>query len=121
MSSFVVVANFLSVCSVTLKWIPAVKNLTVDGGSKLLHGINTGVRFISSATGGRKLTVKVMDAGVVCLGEPNGFPIALNKTAPWADPDVNGFGISSVLFNNLWGTNYGSQVGYKHDCSTIWQ
>jgi hypothetical protein len=47
-----------------------------------------------------------MDAGVVCLGEPNGFPIALNSTAPWADPDIENFGLSSVLFNNLWGTNY---------------
>ena len=47
-----------------------------------------------------------IDAGVVCLGEPNGFPVHLNESDPWRPPDVATHGASSMLFNNLWDTNY---------------
>ena len=52
------------------------------------------------------MTITMKDAGVVSLGDPNGFPIALNATQPWAAPDVPAHGLSSMLMNNLWGTNY---------------
>ena len=43
------------------------------------------------------LVVNAVDAGIVCAGEPYGFPIPTNVT-----PDVAGQGVSSVLWSNLW-------------------
>ena len=52
------------------------------------------------------MTIRTLDAGVVCLGEPTGFPISLNTSMPWAPPDVAAHGLSMMVSNNLWGTNY---------------
>lgn len=54
------------------QWLPATVNLTVDGGSKILHGVDDeGIRFVSKGKGASatdaKLDVKMFDAGVVCL------------------------------------------------------
>ena len=103
------------------QWLDATANLTVDGGSKRLHGSDAGLRFTASATsrasppadgGGADsapptaLVIGSLDAGVVCLGEPSGFPVHLNASDPWKPPEVTTHGASSMLFNNLWGTNY---------------
>ena len=95
------------------QWLPATRSLVVDGGSKLLHGVQRGVR-VRAASGsphgetatGSSMVIEMVDAGVVSLGAPNGFPVALNASNPWAPPDVAAHGLSSMLFNNLWGTNY---------------
>lgn len=98
------------------QWLPAKSGLAVDGGSKLLHGVQSGVRAHSAATG-NTLTVEMMDAGVVCLGEPSAFPIALhvNGSHPWTPPNVAAHGFSSMLFNNAWGTNYIMWQPYRRD------
>eukprot|EP00756_Hemistasia_phaeocysticola_P056269 Hpha_TRINITY_DN3234_c0_g1::TRINITY_DN3234_c0_g1_i1::g.186050::m.186050 len=77
----------------------------VPGGSWHLHGVEKGFRF---SVGGRNLTVFPLDAPVINLGEPLGFPVVTaNVSDPWAvAPDLARFGVSSVLWNNLWGTNY---------------
>ena len=87
------------------QWIAARSDLTVDGGSKILHGVEIGARVLSSSRTSA-MTIVMKDAGVVSLGAPNGFPIALNASAPWQAPDVAQHGLSSMLVNNLWGTNY---------------
>ena len=80
----------------------------VAGGSQHLHGVSigSGVRYNSSA--GRSIAIEAVDAPVVNLGEPLGLPVPCEKVdKPWAAvPDVDTFGVSSVLWNNLWGTNY---------------
>lgn len=86
------------------QWVGATSSLVVDGGSKVLHGVQRGVRARSATN--RTMTIDMLDSGVVSLGEPNGFPVALNASHPWAPPDVATNGLSSMLFNNLWGTNY---------------
>ena len=52
------------------------------------------------------MTISMLDAGVINLGKPNAFPVELNVTEPWKPPEVERYGFSNVLFNNVWGTNY---------------
>lgn len=84
----------------------------VAGGSKHLHGIGIGGGFRFSKTGAdgaaRYLEIEAMDAPVINLGEPLGFPIPCEELEdPWdVEPDLDTFGVSSVFWNNLWGTNY---------------
>ena len=101
-------------------WVGLAPGLVVDGGNKHMHGVNSGVRFNQAqapgqarghgVSGGGKaaaaaasMTVEMLDAGVVVFGEPTGFPtIGLYGND---EPDL-GKGVSSMLLNNLWGTNY---------------
>jgi hypothetical protein len=46
------------------------------------------------------MNVKMTDAAIVCLGEPTGYPLPMNVSVNVAD------GVSSLLWDNLWGTNY---------------
>ena len=87
-------------------WIRLESGLVVDGGNKHMHGVNSGVRFGSS--GGEEMMLETVDAGVVVFGHPNGFP----TSGPYGDeePDLTQ-GVSSMILNNLWGTNYGSCYG----------
>jgi hypothetical protein len=48
-------------------------------------------------TSPHRLTVTPVDAPLVCAGEPNAYP--LNTTAV---PDTATYGVSSVLWDNLW-------------------
>jgi len=91
-------------------------NDVVDGGSKHLHGVSigNGIRFTHSVKHPQhqqappRLAIELVDAPVVNLGEPLGFPVACTvMDDPWAvEPDVPTYGVSSMLWNNLWGTNY---------------
>lgn len=121
------------------QWMPATSNLTVDGGSKILHGVQEGVRVRSRRRGSSRgafraphaapsgaatsamMTVQMLDAGVVSLGAPNAFPIALhvNATHPWDPPSVERHGFSSMLFNNLWGTNYVMWQPYRRQGQVV--
>jgi len=47
------------------------------------------------------IKIDFVDASTICIGEPNGYPTPTNMTADWQH-----WGVSSMLFNNLWGTNY---------------
>eukprot|EP00698_Gefionella_okellyi_P013605 TRINITY_DN3736_c0_g1_i1.p1 TRINITY_DN3736_c0_g1~~TRINITY_DN3736_c0_g1_i1.p1 ORF type:complete len:789 (-),score=169.87 TRINITY_DN3736_c0_g1_i1:1170-3536(-) len=67
---------------------------TLNGGSKHMRAVDM-VSFVES------LFIDFVDANVVSWGEPNGYPTPTNATANWQD-----WGVSSMLFNNLWGTNY---------------
>ena len=107
------------------QWQPTTGDV-VAGGSKHLHGVS-GAGYGSGAGGGGggvrfnrtastafaattvSLTIEPVDAPVVCLGEPIGFPVPCADTfktlgvSPWdVEPDVAKFGVSSVLWNNLW-------------------
>ena len=90
-------------------WIKLEHGLVVDGGNKHMHGVNSGVRFNQStssagAYGGASMLLETIDAGVVVFGDPTGFP----TLGPYGndEPDLS-LGASSMLLNNLWGTNYG--------------
>eukprot|EP01116_Phalansterium_solitarium_P018609 TRINITY_DN499_c0_g1_i1.p1 TRINITY_DN499_c0_g1~~TRINITY_DN499_c0_g1_i1.p1 ORF type:complete len:799 (-),score=301.91 TRINITY_DN499_c0_g1_i1:735-3131(-) len=66
----------------------------VNGGGKHLHSADK-VTFAGA------LEIDFVDASVACVGAPMGYPTPTNITADWQD-----YGVSSNLFNNLWGTNY---------------
>ena len=72
-------------------------NQVLDGGSKRLFGSQK-VRT-SGLTDG--LTITSRDSAVASFGMLNAYPIPTNKTA-----DVEDYGVSFVLWDNLWGTNY---------------
>ena len=105
-------------------WIELEHGLVVDGGNKHMHGVNSGVRFNQSAAssidkhaaaaggdggadagagGSSTMMVSTLDAGVVVFGKPTGFP-TLGQYGN-DEPDLDQ-GVSSMLLNNLWGTNY---------------
>jgi len=92
-------------------WITMEDGLVVDGGNKHMHGVNRGVRFNQTSSGSMSsptsspisMTLETLDAGVITFGTPNGFPIL--GLYGYGEPDL-GAGASSMLFNNLWGTNY---------------
>ena len=90
-------------------WIQMTKGLVVDGGNKQMHAVNRGIRFNQSD--GSSMVLETLDAGVVAFGSPTGFPIS----GPYgnAEPDLSQ-GVSSMLFNNLWGT-----VIINHDPCSI--
>ena len=93
--------------------------LVVDGGNKAMHGVNSGVRFTSKSkryshrqSGSRnmgegddtvaKMILETIDAGIVVFGNPTGFPTS--GLYGNQEPDLSK-GVSSMLHNNLWGTN----------------
>ena len=80
------------------EWVSPLE--VVDGGSRGLHGVTTGVRksgfFLES-----------LDAGVVVWNKPDPFPSPIH-----VQPDL-GEGSSFMLFNNIWNTNY--QFWYPSD------
>ena len=49
---------------------------------------------------GSSLSIGVWDAPIVNLGLPDAYPTPTNATADMS------YGVSSVLYDNLWGTNY---------------
>ena len=89
-------------------WIPLAPGLVVDGGNKHMHGVNSGVRF--SQTGGGSMTLETLDAGVVVFGDPVGFPTI--GAYGNGEPDL-AKGVSSMMLNNLWGTNYVMWYPYR--------
>lgn len=71
----------------------------VAGGSQHLHGVSigSGVRFNKTVNGqGWTFGIEALDAPVMNLGEPLGFPVPCTKMEdPWAyKPDLETFGIS---------------------------
>jgi hypothetical protein len=92
----------------------------VAGGSQHLHGVSigSGVRYNTS---GRSIAIEAVDAPVINLGEPLGFPVPCARVQkPWAQPpDVNTFGVSSVMWNNLWGTNYVQWYPFHRDFAPV--
>ena len=76
----------------------------VDGGSKGLHGVSSGVLFsrkpAPTAAEEERLFFRTLDAGLVVWGDPDPFPIPIHD-----DPDMEQ-GASFLLYNNIWNTNY---------------
>jgi hypothetical protein len=80
-----------------------------------MHGVNSGVRFNQSkittkksagaagSGGSGSMKLETIDAGVVVFGEPTGFPTIGEYGND--EPDLSR-GVSSMMLNNLWGTNY---------------
>ena len=95
-------------------WIQMEKGLVVDGGNKQMHAVNQGVRFNQSSGG--SMLLETTDAGVVAFGAPTGFPIS--GAYGNAEPDLSE-GVSSMLFNNLWGTNYVQYYPYWRDGKAV--
>lgn len=92
------------------------ENDVVAGGSKHLHGVSigSGVRYTARGSGSvtNILELEAVDTPVINLGEPLGFPVPCERESdPWdAEPDLQQFGVSSIFWNNLWGTNYVRQT-----------
>ena len=95
-------------------WIELEAGLVVDGGNKHMHAVNSGVRF--NHTSGASLLLETVDAGVVVFGEPTGFPTA--GLYGNAEPDLSR-GVSSMMLNNLWGTNYVMWYPYELDSQAV--
>ena len=77
----------------------------VDGGSRGLHGITSGVLYEMPSDGSAAKTnmsvfIESLDAGIVVWSKPDPFPSPIHK-----QPDLNE-GVSFMLFNNVWNTNY---------------
>jgi len=70
----------------------------VDGGSKGLHGVSSGVNF--ARPDGSSLFIKTLDAPIVSWGGANPFPTPVH-----GDVDMD-IGVNFILWNNLWNTNY---------------
>jgi len=105
------------------QWQKTVDDV-IDGGSKHLHGVSigSGIRFNKTVGAVQTLAIEVMDAPVINLGEPVGFPVtcAPHVTNPWAlEPDVATHGVSSVFWNNLWGTNYVQWYPFNRDFKPV--
>eukprot|EP00040_Diaphanoeca_grandis_P026011 m.144974 g.144974 ORF g.144974 m.144974 type:complete len:865 (-) comp30404_c0_seq3:55-2649(-) len=123
-------------------WIELGAGLVVDGGNKHMHGVNSGVRFNQSVAAtkatnspnnlarprnhqsntqsvvGRtgSMLLETLDAGVVVFGEPSGFPtIGLYGND---EPNLR-CGASSMLLNNLWGTNYVMWYPFEKDGAAV--
>ena len=96
------------------QWTAVTPNSTLDGGSKLMRGIDSGLRFgtLSRTTQARDhdadhwLQIDSLDAAVAVFGRPTGFPVPLDSPSPWSPPDTDQHGASMLLFANTWGTGY---------------
>jgi hypothetical protein len=69
-------------------------------GSRHLHAIRSGVYYTPPAPQNATLGILSPDAAVVCMGAPTAFPTPLTT-----QPDLTQ-GLSFILYDNLWGTNY---------------
>ena len=73
----------------------------VDGGSKHLYGVtDNGTRATNLKTNSI-MSVSSLDSPVTTFGFDSAYPSSTHK-----GPDVDDFGTSFVLWDNLWGTNY---------------
>lgn len=72
----------------------------VDGGSRHLHSVHEGVGLQTEGDSTPSFVVKPSQSPLFRFGNFTGYPTAVN-----AAPDVS-FGASTVLWDNLWGTNY---------------
>jgi len=75
----------------------------VDGGSKGLHGVSSGVLFARrdtiNSTAWERAFFTTVDAGIVSWGSPDPFPTPIHD-----QPDLS-YGASFLLFDNIWNTN----------------
>lgn len=69
----------------------------VLNGSRHIHGIEH-IKYTNSID---SFTVTPHDVALVVPGEINPFPVPLNIS-----PDINSYGMSFNIYNNIWGTNY---------------
>ena len=76
----------------------------VADGAKHLHGA-AAATFANGA-----LRIEFVDAPIVNVGQPMGFPTPLDATPDWRE-----YGVSSMVFNNLWNTNYIMWQPYRKD------
>lgn len=97
------------------QWVPVTPNTTVDGGSKLMHGVDTGVRFRAVEPQEALLELTTLDAGVVVLGRPTSFPVPTDGASPWAPPDTEAYGVSAMVFDNTWGNAFAQWQPYRRD------
>eukprot|EP00656_Telonema_subtile_P005519 TRINITY_DN1250_c0_g2_i2.p1 TRINITY_DN1250_c0_g2~~TRINITY_DN1250_c0_g2_i2.p1 ORF type:complete len:838 (-),score=162.47 TRINITY_DN1250_c0_g2_i2:112-2625(-) len=101
------------------------ENDVVSGGSKHLHGVSigSGMRYIQAGANGtvHTLELEAVDTPVINLGEPLGFPVPCEvEKEPWnVEPDLEQFGVSSIFWNNLWGTNYVQWFPYNTGYSPV--
>jgi hypothetical protein len=73
----------------------------VTGGSRHMHAVSTGLRYVDSQG---EFFLETLDAPVVALGEKS--PLNFSNL----QPDL-GMGFHISLFNNAWGTNYPQWFG----------
>ena len=73
----------------------------LEGGNQRQHGAVGGVHVQQAAGAGAALQVLSPDAPLATFGDPSIFPVPTARGS--ADP---AFGLSLMLMNNLWSTNY---------------
>jgi hypothetical protein len=73
----------------------------LEGGNQRQHGAVGGVRVQQAAGARAALQVLSPDAPLATFGDPSIFPVPTARGA--ADP---AFGLTLMLMNNLWSTNY---------------
>ena len=85
------------------EWVSPLE--VVDGGSKGLHGVTSGVRYDGAPSDGLNgfnsspsLRADSLDAGLVVWSSPDPFPSPIHK-----DPDL-AEGASFMLWDNIWNT-----------------
>ena len=73
----------------------------IDGGSKHLYGVtDDGIKATNIKTKGT-MSVSSFDSNVASFGAESAYP-----SPTYSNPDVSNEGVSFVLWDNLWGTNY---------------
>eukprot|EP01130_Rhizamoeba_saxonica_P010344 TRINITY_DN4232_c1_g1_i1.p1 TRINITY_DN4232_c1_g1~~TRINITY_DN4232_c1_g1_i1.p1 ORF type:complete len:104 (-),score=12.26 TRINITY_DN4232_c1_g1_i1:48-359(-) len=82
------------------------------GGAKHMHSLDRGLSFRDNFN---TLNISSIESPLVCFGQPTAFPIPTNYA-----PDFR-LGVSHVLFNNIWNTNYIMWYPYNHgDENILW-
>ena len=97
------------------QWTAVTPNSTLDGGSKLMRGVDSGLRFSAPQNTSHWLRIDSLDAAVVALGQPSGFPVPLYTPSPWSPPDTTRYGASLLLFANTWGVGYPQWQPFRRD------
>ncbi|KDD76566.1 hypothetical protein H632_c180p1, partial [Helicosporidium sp. ATCC 50920] len=78
----------------------------VLNGSHALHAVGDDAAHVRSADARQRLAIRSLDAAVLCVGKPTPFPVLQGEL------DL-GQGVSFLLHNNIWGTNYPMWVPYQ--------
>ena len=97
------------------QWTAVTPNSTLDGGSKHMRGVDSGLRFSAPQHTNHWLRIDSLDAAVVALGQPSGFPVPLYTPSPWSPPDTARYGASLLLFANTWGVGYPQWQPFRRD------
>jgi len=78
----------------------------LDGGAKHMHSISDHVQYSDQR---QNFTISPLNSPLICFGEPTAFPIPTDQYPNWNQ------GVSFVLINNIWNTNYIMWYPFKEE------